>query len=38
VSFGLSDDNPFILQASERLYVATGITKNYHAHAEWADY
>lgn len=38
ISFGFSDDNPMILAASERVYVATGITKNYHFNAEWADY
>ncbi len=38
VDFGYSDDNPLILQAAERIYVATGITKNYNFVAEWADY
>lgn len=38
VSAGFSDDNPMILQANERVYVATGISKGYHAVAEWADY
>lgn len=38
VDFGYSDDNPLIGQASERIYVATGITKNYNFIAEWADY
>lgn len=38
VSAGYSDDNPLILQANERIYVATGITKGYHVVAEWADY
>jgi hypothetical protein len=38
VSAGYSDDNPLIGQASERIYVATGITKGYHVVAEWADY
>ncbi len=38
VDFGFSDTNPMILQANERLYVATGITKNYHVIAEYADY
>ncbi|MGA0604942.1 hypothetical protein ACO2Q0_02995 [Phenylobacterium sp. VNQ135] len=38
VDFGFSDDNPMLLQANERIYVATGITKNYHFIAEWADY
>lgn len=38
VDFGLSEDNPMILQANERLYVATGITKGYNFVAEYADY
>lgn len=38
VSSGYSEDNPLIGQANERIYVATGITKNYHVVAEWADY
>lgn len=38
VSAGYSDDNPLLGQPSERIYVATGITKNYHVVAEWADY
>lgn len=38
VSAGYSEDNPLILQANERIYVATGITKGYHVVAEWADY
>lgn len=38
VDFGLSDDAPMILQANERLYVATGITKNFNFVAEWGDY
>lgn len=38
VSAGYSETNPLILQANERIYVATGITKNYHVVAEWADY
>jgi hypothetical protein len=38
VDFGYSDDNPLIGQAGERIYVATGITKNYNFIAEWADY
>lgn len=38
VSAGYSDYNPLILQANERIYVATGISKNYHVVAEWADY
>lgn len=38
VDFGYSEDNPMILQANERLYVATGITKAYNFIAEYADY
>lgn len=38
VSAGYSEDNPLLLQANERIYVATGITKGYHVVAEWADY
>jgi hypothetical protein len=38
VSAGYSDDNPLILQANERIYVCTGITKGYHVIAEWANY
>lgn len=38
VDFGLTDDNPMLLAASERLYVCTGITKAYNFHAEYSDY
>lgn len=38
VSAGYSDENPLILQANERIYVCTGITKGYHVVAEWANY
>jgi hypothetical protein len=38
VDFGFSDDNPMILQANERIYVATGIAKSFNFIAEWADY
>lgn len=38
VDFGFSDTNPMILQANERIYVATGVTKAYNFAAEWADY
>jgi hypothetical protein len=38
IDFGYSDDNPLILQANERVYVATGIAKAYNFVAEWADY
>lgn len=36
--FGYSDDNPKILQANERLYVAVGVTGTWSFEAEWADY
>jgi len=36
--FGYSDDNPLILNANERLYVAVGIAKSVTFVAEWADY
>jgi hypothetical protein len=38
VDFGYSEDNPLILMADERVYVATGITKNFCFNAEWANY
>jgi hypothetical protein len=38
VDWGYSDSNPLILQANERLYVATGISKSFNFIAEWADY
>jgi hypothetical protein len=38
LDFGYSDDNPLLLQASERIYVATGIAKTVCFTAEWADY
>lgn len=38
VDFGYSEDTPLILQAGEEIYVATGITKGYHFHAEGGDY
>jgi hypothetical protein len=38
VDFGYSEDNPLILEANERVYVATGITKAYNFTAEYADY
>lgn len=38
VDFGVSEDSPMILQANERLYVATGIAKTYNFIAEYADY
>lgn len=38
VEFGVSEDTPIILAATERLYVATGITKAYNFIAEYADY
>jgi hypothetical protein len=36
--FGYSDDNPLILLANERLYVAEGQTEAVNVVAEWADY
>ena len=36
--FGYSDDNPKILQASEQLYVAIGVTGAIAFEAEWANY
>jgi len=36
--FGYSDDNALILQASEELYVAAGLTKSIAWRAEGADY
>jgi hypothetical protein len=38
VDFGVSEDAAMILQPSERLYVATGISKTYNFIAEYADY
>lgn len=38
LDFGYSDNNPLILQANERIYVATGISKSYNFLAEWSDY
>lgn len=38
LDFGLSDDNPLIMAAGEKLYVATGISKSFNFVAEWADY
>lgn len=38
IDFGYSDTNPMLMSASERLYVATGISKGYHFVAEYADY
>jgi hypothetical protein len=36
--FGYSDDNPLILLANERLYVAEGQSEAVNVVAEWADY
>lgn len=36
--FGYYDDNPKILQASEQLYVAIGVTGAIAFEAEWANY
>jgi hypothetical protein len=38
LDFGFSDDNPMILQANEKIYVAPSIAKNFAFVAEWADY
>lgn len=38
IDFGFSEDAPMILQANERLYVATGISKSYNFVADYADY
>lgn len=36
--FGYSDDNPLILLANERIYMAEGQTEAVNVIAEWADY
>lgn len=36
--FGYSDDNPLILQANERIYMAQGQSVSVNVVAEWADY
>ena len=36
--FGYSDDNPLILTANERIYMAEGQTEAVNVIAEWADY
>ncbi|MBL8554754.1 MAG: hypothetical protein JNL41_10785 [Phenylobacterium sp.] len=36
--FGYSDDNPLILQPSERIYMAQGQSVSINIIAEWADY
>lgn len=36
--FGYSEDNPLIMLAAERLYVAEGQTEAVNVIAEWADY
>jgi hypothetical protein len=38
IDFGFSDDNPMILVANEKIYVAPSIAKNFIFVAEWADY
>jgi len=38
LDFGFSDDNPMILQANEKIYVAPSIAKSFVFVAEWADY
>ena len=36
--FGYSDDNPLILAAGEKVYVATALSKKITFNSEWADY
>jgi hypothetical protein len=36
--FGYSDDNPLILVANERIYMAEGQTEAVNVGAEWADF
>lgn len=36
--FGYSDDNPMILEANERVYVAAAVAGPWSFEAEWADY
>lgn len=38
IDFGFSEQNPMLLEAGDELYVASGISKNYHFCAEYADY
>jgi hypothetical protein len=38
VDFGYSEDNPLYLQANEKLYVATGISKSYIFRIQGGDY
>ena len=38
IDFGFSDDNPMILAANEKLYVAPSIAKTFCFVAEYADY
>lgn len=38
LDFGFSEDNPMLLQANEKLYVANSIAKTLCFVAEWADY
>lgn len=38
IDFGYSDTNPLMLEAGEKVYVATGIAKSYNFVAEWGDY
>jgi hypothetical protein len=36
--FGYSEDNPLIMSANEKLYVAPGIAKSTNFIAEWGDF
>lgn len=38
IDFGFSESNPLILKATEKIYVAPSIAKNFIFVAEWADY
>lgn len=38
LDFGFSDDNPMLLQANEKIYVAPSIAKTFVFYAEWSDY
>lgn len=38
LDFGFSDDNPMILSANERIYVAPSMAKTFVFVAEWGDY
>ena len=38
VDFGYSDDNPLIMLAAERLYVANSLATSTNYDADWSDY